>query len=440
MKFKKKIHIIMSIISSLLLIGTMISSVLLILGYNNNDIATISFVCFICGLMISLAVHFAIIWTINTNTKDLLAINKCVIELESNKQLCKACNNYVDSHCLPMMTLECMFLPFVYNGFRFKICKAQVDIYNTNYLKQFKISTDEHFDFSEIISNRRLYLYSGRYKNINRPINKGNTQLEIVYDGSDELDMQFYELNNLFTSLINQKIINVPNDRDHYLAFIYLLYLYTKKKFFSQAQERVENLGLSITDNYNAIIEALYDNDYDIGIIATTLYSLFSHTNQFIDLSNIHYYKYEKLATSLINGIKEKRKIESLLSESSKKIPTYSIEDIDLMSGADFESFVTYLFNQLGYKASNTKLSGDQGIDVIAKKGQSTIAIQCKCFHGSVGNHAIMEAYAGAKYYNADKCMVVTNSVFTKSAKELANKNGVVLWDRKMLIEKLSAL
>ena len=110
------------------------------------------------------------------------------------------------------------------------------------------------------------------------------------------------------------------------------------------------------------------------------------------------------------------------------------------MSGAEFENFITYMFNQLGYKATHTKLSGDQGLDVIAIKGNTKIAIQCKCFHGSVGNHAIMEAFAGAKYYNADKCMVVTNSTFTKSARELANKNGVVLWDRKVLKEKLEEI
>ncbi len=41
------------------------------------------------------------------------------------------------------------------------------------------------------------------------------------------------------------------------------------------------------------------------------------------------------------------------------------------MSGEQFEHFVTYLFNNLGYTATNTKLSGDQGIDVLAKKGEN---------------------------------------------------------------------
>ena len=110
------------------------------------------------------------------------------------------------------------------------------------------------------------------------------------------------------------------------------------------------------------------------------------------------------------------------------------------MSGEQFEHFVTYLFNNLGYTATNTKLSGDQGIDVLAKKGKITIAIQTKCYSKPVGNHAIMEAVAGAKYYNADKIMVVTNSTFTRSARELAESNNVILWDRSILKEKLEEI
>lgn len=107
------------------------------------------------------------------------------------------------------------------------------------------------------------------------------------------------------------------------------------------------------------------------------------------------------------------------------------------MSGEHFEIFITNLFNNLGYKAERTKASGDQGIDVIATKGKVKIAIQTKCYSRPVGNHAVMEAVAGGKYYNADKVMVVTNSTFTRSAIELAQSNNVVLWGRSILKEKM---
>ena len=48
-----------------------------------------------------------------------------------------------------------------------------------------------------------------------------------------------------------------------------------------------------------------------------------------------------------------------------------------------------------------------------------------------------MEAVAGSRFYNANQCMVITNSAFTKTAIELARANNVILWDRKTLIEKI---
>jgi HJR/Mrr/RecB family endonuclease len=49
-----------------------------------------------------------------------------------------------------------------------------------------------------------------------------------------------------------------------------------------------------------------------------------------------------------------------------------------------------------------------------------------------------MEAFAGMKYYKANRCMVITNSTFSKSAIELAQTNNVILWDRQVLIEKIN--
>ena len=141
----------------------------------------------------------------------------------------------------------------------------------------------------------------------------------------------------------------------------------------------------------------------------------------------------------LIQKCVDKEKLEKLRNGSYNN-RRYSMLEIDRMNGQEFEEFVTELFNTLGYQAERTKLSGDQGVDVIAKKGSQTLAIQAKHYNQAVGNHAIMEVVGGAKYYNATLCYVVTNNYFTKSAKELAAANNVILWDRDRLIEKLSEI
>jgi HJR/Mrr/RecB family endonuclease len=143
-----------------------------------------------------------------------------------------------------------------------------------------------------------------------------------------------------------------------------------------------------------------------------------------------------------LNPILERQKTESFAHKikQSSINRAYTINDIDLMSGQEFEQFLAILFSKMGYETEGTKGSGDQGIDVIASKDGNKIGIQAKCYSGSVGNGAIQEAVAGRNYYHLDKAIVVTNAGFTNSAKELAEANSVVLWDRTILKDKITEL
>lgn len=126
--------------------------------------------------------------------------------------------------------------------------------------------------------------------------------------------------------------------------------------------------------------------------------------------------------------------------ESGNIRKKYTIEEIDVMSGIEFENLINELFIFYGFETKLTAKTGDQGIDLVAKKGNTTIAIQAKRYSKSVGNHSVMEAIGGKKHYNADRVIVVTNNYFTESAKTLAKENNVDLWDRKVLAEKIEEL
>ncbi len=76
-----------------------------------------------------------------------------------------------------------------------------------------------------------------------------------------------------------------------------------------------------------------------------------------------------------------------------------------------------------------TNATGDQGLDVIAEKQGLRYGIQCKFYSHPVGNKAVQEAYAGCGYYDCDVPVVMTNSTFTVSARELADQLGVELWE-----------
>ena len=132
----------------------------------------------------------------------------------------------------------------------------------------------------------------------------------------------------------------------------------------------------------------------------------------------------------------EKRDVLGALEREGERALT--IDDVDLMGGVEFESAICSLFKAMGYAVHTTKQPGDQGIDVIAEKSSAKIGIQAKCYASAVGNAAVQEAGAGRVFYGCGKAMVVTNSTFTKSAVELAAANGVILWGRDILMQKLA--
>lgn len=97
------------------------------------------------------------------------------------------------------------------------------------------------------------------------------------------------------------------------------------------------------------------------------------------------------------------------------------------VDGLEFEHWVSQRLNERNWESYVTRGSGDQGIDVVATKYGMSIGIQCKRYSGSVGNKAIQEAFSGAKHMGLNKAAVLSNSDFTKSAKELAASTGVLL-------------
>lgn len=108
----------------------------------------------------------------------------------------------------------------------------------------------------------------------------------------------------------------------------------------------------------------------------------------------------------------------------------------DYMEGHEFEYFCADILRKNGFKnVEVTQGSGDQGIDIIAFKDGIKYGIQCKCYSNDIGNKAVQEAFSGKSFYNCHVGVVLTNRYFTASAKELAEKNGILLWDRDKLEE-----
>ena len=124
----------------------------------------------------------------------------------------------------------------------------------------------------------------------------------------------------------------------------------------------------------------------------------------------------------------EKFKIKLERFDPSKFITIYAV---DCMAGFDFEDFLVKLFTTLGYDVQTTKRTADQGADLFVTKFGEKMVIQAKNYTENVGNAAVQQVLAAKNFYSCNNAMVVTNSYYTSSAKELANSVGVRLIDRK---------
>ena len=76
------------------------------------------------------------------------------------------------------------------------------------------------------------------------------------------------------------------------------------------------------------------------------------------------------------------------------------------------------------------------GADLVLRKWGKKIVVQAKRYERNVGIAAVQEVVGSIAYYKADRAMVVTNSNFTKSARDLAKRNEVELWGRKEMQKK----
>lgn len=253
--------------------------------------------------------------------------------------------------------------------------------------------------------------------------------------------LEFYKIiNNAINKFGNhdqiaEKTYQIFLDNFHLLENDFTLTNY--KEFISFMVDAVK----SRTNLYDGIIEKL-----DIEDLSKSRLMQYNATQL---AKSVIYYKMLK-CDNLISCFKEWQALDSLtkqiIEQQNKEDLLYNdytsenrvtIDDIDLMSGTEFEAYIKQLLESMGYKCKLTKTTGDQGIDIIAEKDRVKIAIQTKCYTAKVGNHAIMEAVAGMKHYTANKCMVITNNYFTKSAVELAKSNNVVLWNRDTLVDKM---
>lgn len=110
------------------------------------------------------------------------------------------------------------------------------------------------------------------------------------------------------------------------------------------------------------------------------------------------------------------------------RLSAFGTDDIP-ENGIEFEHWCAERIDRQGWKVQVSQASGDQGVDIIAIRDGTKVAIQCKRYSQPVGNKAVQEAYSGSRFSDAQEACVIATAGYTRSARELAASTNVKLID-----------
>ncbi|OGK25278.1 hypothetical protein A3A46_03545 [Candidatus Roizmanbacteria bacterium RIFCSPLOWO2_01_FULL_37_13] len=115
-----------------------------------------------------------------------------------------------------------------------------------------------------------------------------------------------------------------------------------------------------------------------------------------------------------------------------------TIDGLLNLTPIEFEKWVkTNIFEKEGWTVTETKVTGDGGIDLIlSKNGEQSIA-QCKRFRNTVGEPLLRDFYGTMISEGVSNGYFITTGLFSLSALKFAEEKPIVLIDRRVLAQQL---
>ncbi|OGY22284.1 MAG: hypothetical protein A2126_03625 [Candidatus Woykebacteria bacterium GWB1_45_5] len=144
---------------------------------------------------------------------------------------------------------------------------------------------------------------------------------------------------------------------------------------------------------------------------------------------------------------KEERKKEnvnllakSYRDRSSRKTSIDAVKKIDeliSLTPREFESWTKSLFEKKGWKVTETKATGDGGVDLVLEKDNIKSIAQCKRFKGNVGEPLLRDFYGTIMHEGVSEGYFVTTGYFTSDAIKWAEDKPIIRMDRGILISEI---
>lgn len=111
------------------------------------------------------------------------------------------------------------------------------------------------------------------------------------------------------------------------------------------------------------------------------------------------------------------------------------LHKLQRMDPIEFEQYVGALFRKMGYRVEDTRASGDEGVDLVLRRGRRTAVVQVKRYRGSVGQPVIRDLYGAMMHAGASEAYLVTTGSITRAARRWAADKPIHLIDGHRLVE-----
>ena len=110
------------------------------------------------------------------------------------------------------------------------------------------------------------------------------------------------------------------------------------------------------------------------------------------------------------------------------------LDELKAMTPVEFEQWVGARFEDLGYKVKTTGLSGDHGVDLVARRDQEKVVIQCKRYRETaVGEPIMRDLYGTMQHESAARAYLVTTGYLTPAALTWSRGKPIEIWDGRYL-------
>ena len=103
------------------------------------------------------------------------------------------------------------------------------------------------------------------------------------------------------------------------------------------------------------------------------------------------------------------------------------ISSVNKMDGGQFEDFMSFIFEEMGYNVRQTPKTRDGGKDLILNTKDGKIYVEIKRYASKnlISSSLILKLIGSAVSDGVDKCIFLTTSGYTNDAMEVAKKSKV---------------